>query len=108
MKEPNRTLRFLALDTILNSQKQVRREQLASEFVPAVLRELAEGWTATNCWPLARFSSIVRCLMDRDLVQEEHVEALHKFFDVILLRERRLPSSRAMPTSGRPPVPTWQ
>ncbi len=78
----NSSIRILAIAAILDNNELFQNTVLASEFVPALIREVDRGWNDSDPWLLDNFSRIVAFLQDRTLMLDKHVESLHKFFDV--------------------------
>jgi len=82
LNDPNAGIRGIIIDVILTSHKLFSTPSLLKEFVPQLIKEIEQGWKDSDCWLLQNFALAIGFLQERELVQDEYIPAINKFFDV--------------------------
>eukprot|EP01022_Parablepharisma_sp_SALTPOND_P007158 TRINITY_DN1290_c0_g1_i15.p1 TRINITY_DN1290_c0_g1~~TRINITY_DN1290_c0_g1_i15.p1 ORF type:complete len:715 (-),score=72.02 TRINITY_DN1290_c0_g1_i15:7827-9971(-) len=81
LADPNPWIRYIILDVILSFHKLFSTHCLSSEFVPLLVKEFENGWKDSDNWLLQNCGLAVNFLLERNLLQEEYVPVITKFFN---------------------------
>ena len=82
VSDPNTLVRLLSIQAIIENNTLFQTASLKPELVPAIIKELRNGWNTGDNWILCNYSQVINFLVERDLIDDSYVDALYKFFDV--------------------------
>ena len=82
MKELNTEIRILVISIVVTHHHGCRREQLAKDFMPALIKELVQCPCYTSNWMLENYATIIEFVVDRQLLLPEHIAPLEEFLQV--------------------------
>ncbi len=82
LTDPNVAIRYIVLDVVLSYHKLFSTSCLLKDFVPPLIKEFELGWKDADNWLLQNCALAVNFLLERDLLSDEHIPIITKFFDV--------------------------
>jgi len=85
LNDPSSTIRFIVMEDILMYHQLFSTQSLLNDFVPSLLKEFELGWKETDNWLLQNCAIAVNFLLGRNLLQEDFIPTINKFFDVLLM-----------------------
>jgi hypothetical protein len=82
LKELNTEIRIIVISIVVTHHHGCKTEQLADDFMPALVKELAACPCYTSNWLLENYATIIEFVIDRQLLRPEYLPSLEEFLQV--------------------------
>lgn len=81
LADTDSSIRFIVIDIVVSFHKLFSRHRLQKDFVPLLMKEFNNGWEDKSNWLLQNCGTVVKFLMNRELLEEKCVTGIKMFFD---------------------------
>ena len=82
LQDPESSLRMLVIEVVFENQQYFATQELARDFVPLLLKEMARPTLEPAGWILRHFTGLVNFILDQRLLDESTAEILRRYFQV--------------------------